>query len=538
MMVDKELANVEPAADQRQQLQQVYREMLAANLASEVSEAEFLSAVRSQPDILQALRREIFADHRRALLIGLGAIDRSIAAVSSREYGLFAVRNSGSVDDSPLAIAALPNYSGDDDRLRASQFLVRPRPVGQHLSWQFEETRVTASSVYAFNVYRAIGDSQSFERIGPDGGVSAPRGPEGEVRQFDFMDRSADPTATYSYAIAPLNAFGTELATRTLSSVDPVVSNQAIEIGEISLGTDDDGAVVVSWELPDEALDPAFSMYVERNEFPSVDAEDISGSLNVSTQSFTDNDAKTHGTVYGYRVTVVDDADLEWTSPLKSLLFSNLARPEVPVDVSAECLSLGGRRLIQLQWNPPESPSPISNEEIRYTIYADKSVQGQVQRQASASPVQGNEYTLEVASQESRDYTVGVAARSRDGLEGPRAEATCFVRGRLPAAVESVSLPGNQPAQTVTVAWEYRQDRGIRGFRVVAGDRIVADERDLGPDARSFAMDEPESSVQLDVVAVSIDGQQSRARGVVFEATAIEPDAIDEPLPDDLIEEL
>ena len=527
LSANKDLSNVEPNGARRQQLQQALAEMLATNNAMEVSSEDFIRTVRASPEILQALRREVFEDHRRALLIGLGLFDRSIAGVASRQYGLFSVSGNGSIGDAPLATADLPNYQDDDDRLRAAGFVVLPSETGLRLSWQFTEAQVSAASAFAFSIYRAPAGSDEFTRISPDGGVFAAPDPDGVTRVFDYLDRTADPVSPYRYAVAPVNVFGTELPVRTYAAVVDVESGESIVPGDITVSRNEDGNVVLTWNLPGESANAIAALYVERNEFPQVDAINISGDLGPTERTYTDDGPMTNGDVYGYRVVAVDTGGQEWASALRSTIFSTDTRPGVPTNVAAQCVSTGDKRLIRISWGEPISDDSGTNEELRYAIYADKGIAGQVQRQASIPPVAGREYVLEVPSQESRNYTVGVAARLSSGLEGEHADASCFVRGRLPAAVENLSRTETAPGEAAVVAWQYEREQDIRGFRVFANQLLLADEGALGPAARAYPLAGVESDTVLSVVAVSIGGEQSSARQILIEATTRTPEVSD-----------
>jgi hypothetical protein len=520
MWADKDLSAVEPDPARRKELESAFQSLAREKRIREVREQEFLSTVSENAQVLQAVGREILADFRRALFIGMGCVDRGVPPGRDREYGLFAVRASGRPDDQPAATAITTTFSADDERLKVADLATRAREAGNDLSWRFAEASAQRWSVYAFAVLRADAASSNFEPISPAGAVASARVESG-WRYFTFVDSSAIRERRYVYAIAPVNVFGTMLETRTV--VEHPRRSSALPAPAVQQLEQESGVVDVAWTFDASQQAALKGFLVERLQLPDGRFEAVSPLLPPGERRFSDSGPKTSQTAYVYRVRAQGAGEDRVSAPM-TMVFVDQAIPPKPASLSAEYVKVGARSYVRLQW-PAKPPADTVTE--GYALFADKTRAGVMSRQASVPIVRGSEYLLEVPTLESRRYTVAVAGVAPGGVVGPPVEATVFVPGKLPAAPASVTVTPDASSGALDVRWQYSSEAALRGFRVSVDRAVAADERRLGADARSWRFETatPGRTYRFEVVAVTREGTLSMPADVAFTAPVRRPGA-------------
>lgn len=521
MWTEKDLSNVEPDESRRKQLQSDFQNLLREKRIREVREQEFLATVGSNSQILSAVGREILTDFRRAQFIGLGCVDRDVRPGRDREYGLFMVRTSGRVDDQPAATVVATTFSRDDDRLKVTDLVVRERMAGTDLSWRFEEARAQRWSIFGFNVYRADAGTTSFRLIS-SGGVAGPRVEDG-WRYFTFVDATAAREGSYTYAVAPVNVFGSEFGTRTVADYPPRAALTIAPALEQVQQTPD-GNVSVSWTFDPSQQESIRGFVVERLELPQGEFAPISGLLPPGERRFSDTEEKANQAAYAYRVRVRSEAGDERTSAPVTLVFVQQQIPPRPTALAAEYVGVSGRPYIHLRWAAKPSTGGVTEG---YVLFADRIRPGVLSRQASVPLIRGNEYWFDVPTLESRTYTVAIAGAARGGVIGPSIEARVFVPGKLPASPTAPSVVQEKPAGPVELRWEYPAGVELRGFRVTVDRAVKADERQLAADARSWRTEDatPGRTHAFEVVAVTREGTLSMPAGIRFTVPARRPES-------------
>jgi hypothetical protein len=131
---------------------------------------------------------------------------------------------------------------------------------------------------------------------------------------------------------------------------------------------------------------------------------------------------------------------------------------------------------------------------------------------AEVPPVKSNEFLLPISNLRPRTYVVGIAGLGRGGRMGLPAETRVFAPGAIPPA--PVALTATRGEAVVDLAWGYPEDIPLVGFRVSLDGRLVADDRELGPGARTWRLvdADPRAAYRFVVQAV-VQG------GVVSEGT-------------------
>jgi hypothetical protein len=410
----KNLENVEPNVRDREALQAELVRRLESGNAREVSAPDFIATVRDEPEKLEALKREMRQDFRRALLIGLGAIDRGVRSDVVREYGLFPVRSGDRIDAEPAATFLANVFAPGDGRLQVRELAVEPRGQGTIISWRVQ---TSALDLYAIGSFRVLRGSDLIAAA-PPGWARVEDG----WSSFTFADQSADSSRSWTYAIEPVSVFGTPMRGRTEFVFRPEPAG-ALRPARVTASRVP-GGVSVSWQAASGRDSAITGFVVQRVVLPDGASVQISPALPPGARSFVDTGARS-GASYLYLVASVARGAQHFSAPAA---FENvdLAAPPAPDSLRAEVLNVSGRSYIRSRWSPAPAEAGIDG----YAVFADKITEGRVSRQVSIPLVRGGEYELEVAPLRTRKYTVGVAA-VRHGVVGAMSTVVIEVPGAM-----------------------------------------------------------------------------------------------------------
>jgi hypothetical protein len=487
--LQQDYANVDADPQEQARLRQVLAELVKKGQIRLLSAEQFKSAVRKATDKeLRALRREAVNDFDHARIMGLGFADRQVAEGDRFEYGLFAV-SEGIIAQSPLATYASVAFTPDDARLQATGATATRRDKGVTVQWSLEEEKVQKWSLFGFQIYRADAGTEVFQKVSRDkiGGPSVKDG----MRQWLFVDNSADPDKSYIYALAPVNVFDREMLVRSRVTYVPRL-NVPADLGvsapviKAAQQLPTENGVTIAWEMEDVPAG-VIGFIVERADLPSREMKAISKLLAADTRSFIDREGqKVHRGHYAYRVTAIGaDGPLANSIP-KAILYFDFPAPPAPTEVSATFTQVKDKRYLRIQWT-----GKLDQVTRGFQIYADSIREGELLRQASIPLVLKNEYLYEISALHDRKFTIGVAAVGEGGKESTPVTASAFAVGELPAKVSNLTVKQDSPDAPIRLSWDYPDAPLLAGFRVMEGGEVLATERSLGPKARQWTLTKP-----------------------------------------------
>lgn len=523
MWRDKDLSPVEPDPARREALRAALVSAIAAGGVEEVRSERFLeTAARGGETFFRGLRREIFADYRRALWIGLGAYDRR-ASDRDTEYGLFPIRASG-VAREPAAVYTAREVRPNDARLRVEGLEATPGDTGVALRWRFSEEAVQAWSIFGFRVLRgATPEALAPVRTDPIGGSRV----AGGVREWSFVDREATPGASYVYAVEPVNVFGTTLDARTTVSLSPRTEPGAATDAPVieAVAQASDGSVSVRWNVPEAAARPA-GFRVERLALPSGAFEAISPVLPATERGFDDRAPKVDQAAFAYRVVAIASNGSASASTPQVLVYLETQTPPAPSSVTAQCIQSGNEQLIEVRWSPRDASDRVTQT---YALFVDRPIPGTLVRQASVPETRGNEIALSVQSVSARTYRIGVAGVSERGQLGPITEASCKLAGLILAPPTDLAATLTPDGSALRVTWQVAGAERLAGFRISVNGVEQANELALDGGARewSAARGAAASHYAIEVVAVATSGRASLPARIAWSPEQARPAAPD-----------
>lgn len=520
----KDLSNVGLDVGQENILQNGLQQALKEGAVESLSPGEFKAMVSPQPDFQLALRAEVFSDLRVALWLGLGLVDRKNRLVDGAQYGIFGVTGTGAVTDEPLMIQSVFKFQDDDERLIVNKLSVYATDMGPSVEWYFDEEKSQQWSIFAFHLYRKKFGGDEFDRISPQSGVTGPVDEHGQ-RYFNFVDQTAVTDQDYIYAVAPINIFGSEFATKTQIEY----GNAAGMEGAIVLDKptrDSEGKVVLSWNVEGAAVDLIDGFVVNRVVFPDGDFESLSTQPALEARRFTDHGVNNGEQLYGYMISGFNNEVIKWRSNIVTLMIANPVLPAQPSGFVAENIRVESDQYVHLQW---DQATPGEAATDRYVLFSDLYEEGVLARIAGVNVILDREHTVKVAVLNSRDYRFAVAGTDSRGNVGPRAETTVFIQGDIIPAVLQVETLLPEGGEFLELSWAYPEQVAITGFRVYAGHRVLLDEYTLGPAARAWRIKFADLAdvAELVVLAVSDEGVFSDPETVNIEALIAAPGVVE-----------
>jgi hypothetical protein len=93
----------------------------------------------------------------------------------------------------------------------------------------------------------------------------------------------------------------------------------------------------------------------------------------------------------------------------------------------------------------------------------------------------------------------------------------------LPEAVTELSISQDEISGSIVIEWQYQSSTMPRGFRVFVNRQIVAEERELGGDARSFLLQALGEELAIEIVAVAFDGHTSPTTSQTYTRASEDP---------------
>lgn len=485
----------------KQQLEEMIREGAVIEMTADEARKQLASMNRKQfsGDLLR-----LMGSYTYALITGFAAVD---AAPPNGEviYGLLPVRD-GVIDDFPVVTYTL----GDPVSPVPVDYSVLKTEQGILLEWSISREEYENRALQGFSVYRApFGRPARPTCLTPT--VAGYVREEGNLLIWKFYDTSADRDTSWRYDLRPVTMFQQEKP-----AVDVVYEPQPSRLETFkslaglklkSINQTAPGLVQVQWDFPSSAEDVIAGFVVERADLPDRELRVVSSTLPPTSRTFEDRLDKAHGDSCTYRVTAVDQDGPLRNSDMALLVYRDMRKPPAPQNLKARFIDDSDPLQVEFSWD-----SPLPEDELTdgFLVYADRIREGEVLRLAGEAQLHTNRYRLTVPARNGRSYTFRVAARSHYGTEGDYVQTTVDIPlQHLPRIRD---LRSNQQKDRIKLEWEYKSQPHLVGFRVLHNGEVLADEKELGPTARSWQSDPltPNAFHRFCVFAIGDNGVMSR----------------------------
>jgi hypothetical protein len=163
------------------------------------------------------------------------------------------------------------------------------------------------------------------------------------------------------------------------------------------------------------------------------------------------------------------------------LLYIPTMKPAPPVGLKGTWEQEDDHFYILLEWKP----NPKDTLGKTYHIYASSPPDNKLAWQASIPKLQGISYKYEIFNDNEATYRFAVTAMSRYGEESNLSDSIeVFAPTTL---VPDVRIwPFHVDSNRITLNWDYKTFKDLKGFRLFQDGDMIADEKVLGKDARKW----------------------------------------------------
>jgi len=464
-----------------------------------ISEDRFLEIMREVEGLKSGDRLRMKNDFQLALMAGFAYVDNSYDPEKDQEYGVFLVDQQRQEEESPLAV-----YSTAGKSRMALDFSFSRKKEGIQLQWSQSASAIEENGVFGFNLYRAKKGKKNMTLLTP-----SPLGAKfknGETRQYHYSDKEADPTEDYTYKLAVVNMFQKE--THSLEKDYEARAFESLEIPSIdSIHLVDQINVQLNWELDlkRRASKRITKIRIQRAEASKLNFSTV-GEVESDDESWVDKNRLKYGKPYVYRIEIEDDQGNKWHSPTKNFLYMGTLKPPAPVNPQAQFRMINQEPYVVLNWEKQSAQDSVTQG---FLLYSDQLEEGEMLYEASIPMIAETEYRYPLNSWGGRSYTFRIEPVNSEGETGPSVEVSCQVNSlRLPRlGVIKASLTENNQ---VALEWNYPEDAGINGFRVIMNEQMIAGPEEVSAESRTWVVSDPVTKdngmVDFQVEAVADNG--------------------------------
>jgi hypothetical protein len=476
MSLQKDLGNVEPSASERERLKDKLKQMIDKGKTKEITNEAYLNRLRTDTNAVYALYVPVAVDYDFALLNGFGLVDRTIKP-GENEYGLFPIIN-GKPSDKPVATYKWTYGTSPDLNVKVTP-TVKPAAKGKlQISWTVDAAAYKKLNINGFNVYRKTkgGDLVKLN--------STPIWINTNTAQpvASYYDDVKENTI-YTYAIVPNSLFGTE-GPRTTVDFDPAKLPPPVAPPKLYTNPDrktPGPGIEFNWDFEKSGEKDIKGFILARKGENDKEYKAHTEMLKPETRSYLDTKDLVAGKYYTYRLSAIrkDGAILRSNELL--LLYIPTMKPLPPVGLKGTWEQEGDHFYILLEWKP----NPKDTLAKSYHIYASSPPDRTLMWQASIPEQKGISYKYEVFNDYEATYRFAMTAMSRYGQESSLSDSIeVFTPTTLMPDVRI--WPFTVDSNRITLNWDYKTFKDLKGFRLFQDGDMIADEKVLGKDTRKW----------------------------------------------------
>ena len=483
----KDLSNVVPDKETEQALKAKLASYLKKDKTQTItltpfSKKEFLAQAKADATAVQNMRLAFSIDYDIAILAGFGAIDKNMPFDEVYEYGLFPVIGGKTAED-PAGTYQW-KYGDKPNLSPANEITTRPtdKKTKIEVVWNVEMKQYKELNLNGFNVYRHAGSDKFVKLNSTPIWVSSTK----EKADLNYYDNTAAEGVNYTYAVAPVNLFGTE-GIRISTVFDPVKAYHnyvmpGLKEFKTMISPGVPPEVIVNWEFKKEEEAFMKGFRVERAD-KSNNFVPISDLLPVTSRSFSDIGKKNIMGYYSYRVIVVtDDPSFKGWSNVVLFVYNPVIKPPVPKNLTGKFSTEKGHQYISLVWEGKTSEDSLT---AGYHIYANFPPSEKLMLEASIPLIKTNQYKYEVFNSIGAKYRFEVSAQSKFMYESDPCK---FIEVFSPT--KNMPYPNLWPIKVdsnrVVLEWRYDNIPDLKGFQVYQNKKLIVNEKTLTKDARKW----------------------------------------------------
>ncbi|UII20014.1 hypothetical protein [Fulvivirga ligni] len=493
---DKLLNNLGLSSNDIERLSAKRSDLIKQNKLTPKDHDEFISFL-GQEGVTKALRFVLASDFDLSLIAGFGYVDHP-KAKGKFTYGIFPV-----LKDVEGQVAA--TYSLDFGtetkfpiEINGEVKAINQKASSVELLWTVNlEDYKKYPFISGFDVFRRDAADQ-FKKLNENIIWMSTGSKEGVVF---YSDNTVQLDNSYTYAIRPKTIFNTfgeysELEVATKKIPEDIAMPTLEKVDYIQTGFS------LDWQFSADKEEFISGFYVEKVD--EIDQfQKVSELLVSSTRHFTfTSAAPKDGSYHTFRVVAVRIDGLSLWSNRKNFYYQEDKTPSAPQNLSAEIIQNGQKRFVRLNWN---KPNKNLNHVSEYKLYSRSPWSDHLVQEGSIE-IHTTTYDYEVANKHAATYGFAVSALTEDYFESPLSDSISILVPSLDLPFVEI-WPIAKENKVITLNWKYPDNIiDLAGFRLYQNGEIIADENQLGPEARqwvSSAMTSGKYSYQLEAVSES-----------------------------------
>lgn len=480
-----------------------------------LSRKEFLAKIfNASIEELKGFNLAFYKDYDYALFSGFGYYDHRFSSSDVYEYGLFPVDNNGKISPKPVSTFIIREYDNDDPGFSV-QLNVEKAKIGTFLRWSYPVKEFHERALFGYNVYRSElkpEDKLKFEKLNitPISTINK----KDDHWLWHFIDKKADNAKRYVYAIVPVDHFQKEYK-KTIYRYysEPNIFDLYRLMGDVrieSVSQKTDNAVEIKWSFGSKEEKYIQGFIVERTRLPERELAAISTLLSPNTRNFMDMEDKKEGEVYMYRVSVMHNNNAIKRSVPVSLYYVNLVKLPPPSGLMAHYIDEEDGGYVYLAWEKFKGESLDLNS--GYVIFTDLVEQGTMIREASIPLITDEQYTYRLGAYGGREFTFGVAGKSKFGIIGEIATVSHNIPIKQIPRVVKVKYKELNEGKQIKLQWDYKDINDLKGFEIYQNGELATTSISLGRYDREWISEElePNRLYKFEVVARSYSGELSK----------------------------
>ncbi len=468
-----------------------------------VLEADYnkcLQKLNSDTSELGTMTRLMLEDFDIAMIYGFGYIDHSSTKKTAYQYGLFIQGTEVLVAKTSWNYGEIP----DLDVVKELTSKALPGKKGINVIWIADTVKIKANHVAGFNIYRD-GIRMNTNRITAQDLT--------DPSVFNWFDKNVNSSEPAQYSIAAESDLDIEGIIRSYAydPADHPGEYKKTQVAEIaSLGYYFKEGTSIKWSFPKEAERYIKGFYIEKSNVPGV-YNRVSGLLDPSVRSFTD---KTASQVNGYikvnvKTLYKDRSVISGGERLYCYL--PVTEPPSPENIKVKSVTNDKAVTLHFTWDPPVAGDSLTDY---YKVYAYDTQNNKLALISSQEIRASNfDYKLQHGLAGKRKFCI--TAVSKINAESPFSD-TVFVETpsiELPSPTIKKVLPDNN--NKATIEWQYPDISDLKGFRLMQNGVVVADEKELRKNSRTFLTGKLDEGTPYEyvIIAVSQTGVASENSG-------------------------
>jgi len=435
------------------------------------------------------------ADYDRAVVSGFAYIDSSVDSDAKYEYGLFGIDSSGERSSLPLSTYITLRVE-DAEHVRVK---LQAKKSENHvvLGWSSDRKFHDEAGFLTYNIYRRKTEADLWERLIPPS--LSPWNKAADVISWKFVDQTWNPKHRCFYAVAPLNKFQKEfekswveyipegVSAAELNKLQPVNDLNLIDIkGGSAWDTNEDTArsILVGWEFDpySESEISGFSV-LRSNTVTGVESK-VGEMLPPNKRQVLDITPPSK-TLFFYRVVTVCEDGSELMSKAREILFKGPKPlgPPAPKNFKVKFVSDKDGFSAKATWEMPDKEEGVTS----YRLFRNINAERKLYEDGSKALGVTNAYswTLNRNTPGHREGVFGIQPVGEKSKRGPRVTDTIFIP-RLKAPYLTNIHVKLTPDAAALLSWEYPHMEDLIGFRIYINDKLVADEKAVPPNVRSW----------------------------------------------------